>query len=124
MCVYDDLRGWDTLPFIGNEFYLEYGHFDYYVTVPSEMIVAGSGELVNPQDVLTQSTKMRAWSRLDDSDKTVMIRTVDEIGDPASRPKAGGTLTWHFHMDHTRDVVWTRELGICMGCRAHQSAGR
>ena len=37
--VYDDLRGWDTLPYIGSEFYLEYGHFDYYVTVPSEMIV-------------------------------------------------------------------------------------
>ncbi len=29
MCVYDDLRGWDTLPYIGSEFYLEYGHFDY-----------------------------------------------------------------------------------------------
>ena len=25
MCVYDDLRGWDTLPYIGAEFYLEYG---------------------------------------------------------------------------------------------------
>ena len=37
MCVYDDLRGWDTLPYIGSEFYLEYGHFDYYVTVPSEI---------------------------------------------------------------------------------------
>ncbi len=36
MCVYDDLRGWDTLPYIGSEFYLEYGHFDYYVTVPSD----------------------------------------------------------------------------------------
>ena len=41
----DDLRGWDTLPYIGSEFYLEYGNFDYYVTVPSDMIVAGSGEL-------------------------------------------------------------------------------
>ena len=28
MCVYDDLHGWDTLPYIGSEFYLEYGHFD------------------------------------------------------------------------------------------------
>jgi hypothetical protein len=53
MCVYDDQRGWDTLPYIGSEFYLEYGHFDYYVTVPSNMIVAGSGELVNPKEVLT-----------------------------------------------------------------------
>ena len=27
--VYDDLRGWDTLPYLGSEFYLEYGNFDY-----------------------------------------------------------------------------------------------
>ena len=59
MCVYDDLRGWDTLPYIGSEFYLEYGHFDYFVTVPSEMIVAGSGELVNPKDVLTATELAR-----------------------------------------------------------------
>jgi hypothetical protein len=106
MCVYDDLRGWDTLPYLGSEFYLEYGHFDYYVTVPSEMIVAGSGELVNPKDVLTK-TQVTRLDQARNSDKTVMIRSADEINDPASRPKAGGTLTWHFHMDHTRDVAWS-----------------
>ena len=106
MCVYDDLRGWDTLPYLGNEFYLEYGHFDYYVTVPSQMLVAGSGELVNPQDVLTktQIERLQAARR---SDQTIMIRTPAEVNDPASRPKAGGVLTWHFHMDHTRDVSWS-----------------
>jgi hypothetical protein len=106
MCVYDDLRGWDTLPYLGSEFYLEYGHFDYYVTVPSEMIVAGSGELVNPKDVLTR-TQMARLDQARNSDKTVAIRTPEEVNDPASRPKVGGTLTWHFHMDHTRDVVWS-----------------
>src|SRR5579859_3961452 len=106
MCVYDDLRGWDTLPYLGSEFYLEYGHFDYYVTVPSEMIVAGSGELINPKDVLTKTQIVRL-DQARNSDKTVMIRSADEINDPASRPKVGGTLTWHFHMDHTRDVAWS-----------------
>ncbi len=106
MCVYDDLRGWDTLPYIGSEFYLEYGRFDYYVTVPSEMIVAGSGELVNPKDVLTK-TEFERLTAAKQSDKTVTIRTAAEIQDPASRPKPGGTLTWHFHMDHTRDVAWS-----------------
>jgi hypothetical protein len=106
MCVYDDLRGWDTLPYLGSEFYLEYGHFDYYVTVPSEMIVAGSGELINAKDVLTK-TQVTRLDQARNSDKTVMIRSADEINDPASRPKAGGTLTWHFHMDHTRDVAWS-----------------
>ena len=106
MCVYDDLRGWDTLPYIGSEFYLEYGHFDYFVTVPSEMIVAGSGELVNPKDVLT-ATEVTRLNEARNSDKTIAIRTVAEVNDPASRPKQGGTLTWHFHMDHTRDVSWS-----------------
>nr|WP_246302040.1 M1 family metallopeptidase [Granulicella arctica] len=106
MCVYDDLRGWDTLPYIGSEFYLEYGHFDYFVTVPSNMIVAGSGELVNPKDVLTK-TEIDRLEQARNSDKTVYIRTLAEVNDPASRPKQDGTLTWHFHMDHTRDVVWS-----------------
>ncbi len=106
MCVYDDLRGWDTLPYLGNEFYLEYGHFDYYVTVPSAMIVAGSGELMNPKEVLT-ANEIARLEQARNSDKTVYIRTPAEVNNPASRPKPGGTLTWHFHMDHTRDVVWS-----------------
>src|SRR5579871_2058330 len=106
MCVFDDLRGWDTLPYIGSEFYLEYGHFDYYVTVPSNMIVAGSGELMNPKEVLTK-TELDRYEQAKNSDQTVLIRTPAEVLDPASRPKQGGTLTWHFHMDHTRDVAWS-----------------
>ena len=106
MCVYDDLRGWDTLPYIGAEFYLEYGKFDYYVTVPSNMIVAGSGELMNPKDVLTP-TQLDRFAQAKNSDKTVVIRTAAEVNDPASRPKTSGTLTWHFHMDSTRDVAWS-----------------
>jgi hypothetical protein len=106
MCVYDDLRGWDTLPYVGSEFYLEYGHFDYYVTVPSNMIVAGSGELVNPKDVLTK-TQIERLAQAANSDATIYIRTAAEVNDPASRPKHDGTLTWHFHMDNTRDVVWS-----------------
>lgn len=106
MAVYDDLRGWDTLPYIGSEFYLEYGHFDYFVTVPASMLVAGSGELVNPAEVLTQTEILRL-KLARSSDKTVYIRRPDEVSDPASRPKQDGTLTWHFRMAHTRDVVWS-----------------
>jgi len=106
MAVYDDLRGWDTLPYIGSEFYLEYGNFDYYVTVPPSFLVAGSGELVNPREVLT-ATQMARLEKARMSDKTVYIRTPQEAMDPASRPRVSTPLTWHFHMDRTRDVVWT-----------------
>jgi hypothetical protein len=40
LAVYDDVRGWDTAPYLANEFYLEFGTFDYSVTVPADMIVA------------------------------------------------------------------------------------
>jgi len=100
MAVYDDLRGWDPLPYLGSEFYLEYGDFDYSITVPDDMIVAGSGALVNPDEVLSPAQRTRlAVARA--SDKTVMIRTRDEVA--ASRP-SDRTKTWRFHMEHTRDV--------------------
>ncbi|HET7922789.1 MAG TPA: M1 family metallopeptidase, partial [Gammaproteobacteria bacterium] len=105
LCVYDDLRGWDTAPFLNQEFYLEYGDIDYSVTVPANMIVVGSGELVNPREVLTR-TEIRRLDAARRSDKTVMIRTPEEVTDPASRPKQGGTLTWHFRMHNTRDVAF------------------
>ncbi|HET7161532.1 MAG TPA: M1 family peptidase, partial [Rhodanobacteraceae bacterium] len=105
MCVYDDLRGWDTAPFLNNEFYLEYGDFDYSITVPWNMLVVGSGELVNPGDVLTR-TELQRYEHARHSDKTVVIRSAEEVTDPASRPKQGGTLTWHFRMHDTRDVAF------------------
>src|SRR5699024_6434395 len=44
MCVYDDLNGWNTLPFLGTgEFYLDYGNIDYSITIPAGMLVAGTG---------------------------------------------------------------------------------
>lgn len=106
MAVYDDIRGWNTAPYLAQEFYLEYGDFDYWVTAPSDMIVAGSGELMNPQDVLTVTQRARL-AQAHKSDKTVMIRAPGEVNDPASRPRQSGTLTWHFHMNHTRDVAFT-----------------
>src|SRR6185503_20762472 len=88
MAVYDDLRGWDPLPYLAQEFYLEYGDFDYSLTVPANYIVAGSGGLVNEAQVLSAAQQARlARARL--SDKTVMIRSAAEPFGPAT-----GTRTW------------------------------
>ncbi len=106
MAVYDDLRGWDTQPYLGNEFYLEYGHFDYYVTLPSDMLVAGSGELVNAGEVLSKNMLQRLDAARG-SDTTVAIRSAAEVNDPGTTGPAAGRLTWHFRMDKTRDVAFS-----------------
>ncbi len=103
MAVYDDIRGWDTLPYLAQEFYLEYGSFDYFITVPGDMLVAGSGELVNAKEVLT-ATQLARFMKAKTSDATVMIRSPEEIKATASGP---ATKTWHFHMNDTRDVAWS-----------------
>ena len=103
LAVYDDLRGWDPLPFLAQEFYLEYGDFDYWVTVPAGMIVAGSGALQNPEEVLTADQRARL-AEARNSDATVIVRSPEEAAAP---PPASGTRTWHYRMENTRDVSFS-----------------
>ncbi len=106
MCVYDDLEGWSTLPFLGSgEFYCEYGDFDYTITVPSGMIVAGSGELQNEKEVLT-AVQLQRMIAARKSDTTLMIRTLEEVNSEALKPGDGKQKSWHFKMLNTRDVAF------------------
>ena len=105
MSVYDNIRGWSVIPFLGSgEFYSEYGDFDYTVTVPKGMIVAGSGELQNPEEVLSKD-QLERLKKARNSDKTVMIRTAAEVK-KAKTLKGNSTASWHFIMTNTRDVAF------------------
>jgi hypothetical protein len=105
MCVYDDVEGWNTLPYLGaGEFYLEYGNIDYTITAPSDLIITGSGELQNPSEVLT-STVLNRLKRARNSDKTVTLIGADELNGTSYHP-AKASLTWHFVCNNTRDVAW------------------
>jgi hypothetical protein len=106
MAVFDDVHGWNTLPFLSaGEFYLEYGNFDYTIDVPWNFIVAGSGKLQNPQDVLTK----KEINRLDKARRTnkkVVIIKPKNVGDPGTRPVHHGRLKWHFKIKNSRDAAW------------------
>ena len=87
LAVYDDVRGWNTEQYLGQgEFYLEYGSFDVSLSVPANMLVAATGTLQNPTQVLTAAQRARL-ARARGTDSTVIIRGQDEIADPASRPR-------------------------------------
>lgn len=105
LCVYDDIQGWNTLPYLGQgEFYLEYGDIDFTVTAPADLIVVGSGDLQNPAECYT-ADQLRKWEAAKNSEKTVTIRSDKEVGDPASRPRSA-TCTWKFRIQNARDVAW------------------
>jgi len=105
VCVYDDIEGWNTLPYLGaGEFYLEYGNIDYTITAPANLIVVGSGELINPKEVLT-STVIGRLAEAKKSDKTVTIVGAGELNSPAVHLHQAN-LTWHFTCNNTRDVAW------------------
>ncbi len=107
LAVYDDVRGWNTEPYLGQgEFYLEYGDFTYEVTVPAGYIVAGTGTLDNARDVLT-AAEISRLTQASKSDTPVHIVTLADIQTGAARPKKSGTLTWKFHANNVRDVAWT-----------------
>jgi len=106
MAVYDDLRGWDTLPYLGSEFYCEYGDVDYAVTVPADMIVAGGGVLTNAAEVLTPLQRARL-AKAAGSDATVMIRAPEDVTREGARPAAKAEKTWRYHFANTRDVAFS-----------------
>ncbi|MFN2439072.1 MAG: M1 family metallopeptidase [Chitinophagaceae bacterium] len=104
LCVYDDILGWNTLPYIGaGEFYLEYGDFDFSITAPANLIVVGSGELQNEKDVFA-SEQINRLNNARNSDKTIVIRSEKEVTDPKSRSL--GNLTWRFRIQNARDIAW------------------
>jgi hypothetical protein len=125
MAVYDDVRGWNTLPFMGNgEFYLDYGDYDYTVDVPASFIVVGSGVLQNPADVLTAKERQRLAAARK-SDSTIYIRSPEEVTHPATRPSGKERLVWHFTMKNARDVAWAASKAFVWdAAAAHTPSGR
>ena len=106
VAVYDDLKGWNTEPYLGQgEFYLEYGDFTYTVTLPAGYIVGGTGTLDNPRDVLTETERARL-AKAATSATQVAIVTDSDLTSGTARPRSAGTLTWRFRAHNVRDVAW------------------
>lgn len=124
MCVYDDVRGWNTNPYLGaSEFYLEYGDFDVNITAPANHIVVCSGELVNPTAVYSTAEQTRlAQAKL--SDKTVLIRTAEEVTTMASSA-ATATKTWHYKLKNARDMSWASSAAFILdGAKINLPSGK
>jgi hypothetical protein len=124
VCVYDDIEGWNVLPYLGaGEFYLEYGNFEYSINAPASHIVVGSGELLNPTEVYT-ADQVKKWAAAANSETTVVIRSAAEVTDPASRPSKD-RLTWKFKCNNARDVAFASSKAFILdACRINLPSGK
>jgi hypothetical protein len=105
MAVYDDVNGWNTLPFLGaGEFYLEHGDFDVYLTVPAGFTVAATGMNANAEVTRTPQQRARLARALQ-SATAVPIITREEAVAGATR-RVPGTKTWRFIASTIRDFAW------------------
>ncbi|MFT5424026.1 MAG: hypothetical protein ACI89L_001818 [Phycisphaerales bacterium] len=116
---YDDVNGWNTLPYIGNgEFYTDFGDYEVNVTVPREFIVEGTGVLQNSYDVLT-ADQIQRLGVAKTSDATVEILKLDEVGTPESRPAGEGDLTWKFTANNVRTFAFATSQAFAWdACKA------
>jgi len=106
MEVYDDVTGWNVIPYMGGaEFYLDYGNFDFTITAPASLVVVGSGELLNPAEVLTP-TEIKRLAEAKNSDKTVFIKDSIDVVSGRAHPENKTELTWHFFCKNSRDAAW------------------
>ena len=110
MCVYDDVLGWNTSPYLGaSEFYLEYGTLSANITVPANQYVVASGELLNEKEVYSKEEVSR-WNQARSSEKTVAIRPESELG----KNNKSGTKTWKFKIDNARDFAWASSAAFIL----------
>ncbi|MCS3554057.1 MULTISPECIES: M1 family metallopeptidase [unclassified Sphingobacterium] len=105
VCVYDNIRGWNTIPYTGpGEFYREFGNYQVQITAPANHIVVLGGELQNPQEVFT-AEQFKRYENAKNSDQTVIIRSAQEVAQANSRPNKK-SLTWKYILNNAQDIAW------------------
>ena len=107
MAVYDDKEGWQNKQFLGRgEFALAFGDYELNITVPADFVVAATGSLQNPEEVLTKKELERYEKAKQTFDKPVIITTQQEAIKKENNPIKNKTKTWRYKAEMVRDVAF------------------
>ena len=108
MAVFDDLRGWDAEPYLGNaEFYDGFGDYTVELTVPAGWTVMATGTLENPEEVYSPTTLERLAEAAESDDRVVVVAPEDRDAGRVTTAGADGWLTYRFSAENVRDFAWT-----------------
>jgi hypothetical protein len=107
VAVYDDVSGWVAEAYTGQgEFYMGQADYDVRLTVPAGWPVEATGELQNPEEVLSERSRERI-ARARQTGEVVPVIGPGERGDGAATVDTSGSLTWHYTAESVRDFAWT-----------------
>jgi hypothetical protein len=123
MAAYTDNTGWQHKQFLGRgEFTLEFGSFLVKITAPADHVVAATGELQNPEKVLTE-TQQKRLEQAKTAEKPMFIITPEEAKkNEASRSKE--KKTWIFMAPFVRDFAFASSRKFIWDAQGHQLQGK
>ncbi len=124
MCVYDDVNGWQNKQFLGRgEFALTFGDYNVNITVPSDHLVAATGELNNMKEVLSKKQRDR-YERAKKEYKQPVIIASEEEAVKREKSKSNKTKTWKFEAKNVRDFAFASSRKFIWDAMAHKSGDK
>lgn len=106
VAVYDDLEGWDYYNYGGQvEFYNDFSNFDVRITLPNNFGVWATGELQNPEEVLTQTIYERYLAAKESDDVVRIVTTSDLNLSPIYRNDESKN-TWMYKASNVTDFAF------------------
>ena len=122
LCAYSDAAGWQHKEFLGRgEFALEFGDYVVRLTVPSDHIVASTGQLQNPADVLSSDQRSRL-KKARSAEEPVFIVTPEEAL-KNQKTQAKDKKTWVFKAQNVRDFAFASSRKFIWDAVGHNSGG-
>lgn len=123
MAAYNDVNGWQHKQFLGTgEFTLEFGNYKVRITVPNDHIVASTGVLQNPEQVLTAAQRQRLAEARTAKKPLMVVTEAEATANEKSKPT--GKKTWIFHAENVRDFAFASSRKFAWDAQGHNVGGK
>jgi hypothetical protein len=122
MAAYYDAHGWQNKQYLGDgEFTLEFGDYDVEITVPADHIVAATGELQNPDAVLTPAQRERLKQARTATQPVVIVTQAE--AEATEKGRATTNKTWHFKAKNVRDFAFATSRKFIWDAQGFKKGG-
>ena len=122
MCAYTDVNGWQHKQFIGSgEFTLEMGDYLVSITAPDDHVVTATGELQNPEQMLSETQRARLHEAKT-AERPMFIITPEEAK-ANEKSRSQGKKTWVFSAKQVRDFAFASSRKFIWDAKLHEVGG-